>query len=138
MSDRVVWHQYRTVKYGDTGIEQMYCCGHWYELGLAPCTIEDEKTAQGLASLPACEVDDEDIAAMRELLQVPDRASVCRQKGRASWFAEVKSDKPLSPDQVQAYTQIGMMNQVLVVGKHGVKWIDPAPLGNCVCGEHHE
>jgi hypothetical protein len=111
MSDqRVVWHQYRRVKYGNfDGIEQVYCGGTWYEVGNSPCNVEDEKAAQGLASLPDCEVDDEDIAAMRELLQVPDRASICRQKGRASWISN--DDRILTPTDVQAQVAL-MQNQI--------------------------
>jgi hypothetical protein len=104
---RVVWHEYRRVKYGTDFIEQMYCGGNWYEIGNSPCNVMDEKAAQGLASLPDCEVDDADIAAMRELLQVPDRASICRHKGRASWAGVV------APTDVQAQVALNqMMNQV--------------------------
>lgn len=104
MSVRVIWHEHRArpgiPSMGIPSDDQTLCGGQWYVTGEAPCEIEDAQAAADMRELPGCEVDDADIAAMRELLAVPEGATICRFKGRASW-----QDKVVDPAAVQTMAQ---------------------------------
>jgi len=80
----IVWHEYRRYKLDGVDASETFCGGRWYVTGEAPCEIADSEAAQELRNLPACEVDDGDVAAAAMLLGRPG-LSVCRTKGRASW-----------------------------------------------------
>ena len=98
MAEVVVWHEYRTREQPLRGnpipalIKETLCGGKWYARGKAPCELQDADDATAL-DLHACEVDEADIAAMRELLALPPRATVCRFKGRASWDDKVSDSE---------------------------------------------
>lgn len=73
-------HQYKEVR----GVMHMKCSGEWFPFVDAPCHVAALRALPDPEDLPPCEINDEDLAAMRELLGQPD-LTICKQKGRASW-----------------------------------------------------